>query len=296
MLGQVTAPTRGPRHLRTVPVAALAVVALLGLSGCVRMDMDLTLSEDDTASGTVVVAFSDRLAEAMGTEPQELWQQGSDALAGELPEGATEQPYAEDGYTGGTYTFTEQPIGEIGGLGGEELSITREGDEYVVTGTMDLTDDTGELESAPPELVDEFDVRVAVTFPGEVVETDGEVLGTNTVEWRPPVGERTEMRARGSAVTNGMADASGGGATDGDDAASPGFPWWVVGALGGVLLLAVVVVLALRARRGGPGGPSGGGGDGPVLPTGPPPGPRHDERPLPPLPPDRPWTGTGGVG
>ncbi len=292
MLGQVTAPTRGARHPRSWPSAALAVVALLVLSGCVRMDMDLTLSEDDTASGTVVVAFSDRLAEAMEVEPRELWEQGSGELAGELPEGATEEPYAEDGYTGGRYTFDGQPIGEIGGLGGEELSITREGDEYVVTGTMDLTDDTGELESAPQELVDEFDVRVAVTFPGEVVETDGEVLGTNTVEWRPAVGERTEMRARGSAVSNGMAGTAG---TDGDD--GPAFPWWVVGALAGVLLLAVVVVLVLRARRGRSGGPPGGGGrDRPVLPTGPPPGPRHDERPLPPLPPDRPWTGTGGVG
>jgi hypothetical protein len=225
------------------------------------MDMDLTLSEDDTASGAVVVAFSDRLAEAMEVEPRDLWEQGSGELAGELPEGATEEPYASDGYTGGRYTFDGQPIGEVGGLGGEELSITREGDEYVVTGTMDLTDDTGELESAPQELVDELDVRVAVTFPGEVVETDGEMLGTNTVEWRPAIGERTEMHARGSAVSNGLAGTAGAGGTDAGDGASPGFPWWVVGALAGVLLLAVVVVLVLRARRGGS-RPTGTGGVG----------------------------------
>ncbi|AEG43099.1 LppM family (lipo)protein [Isoptericola variabilis] len=240
--------------------APLAVAAALALSGCMKMDLALTLTEGDTASGTFVVAFSDELAEAMGAEPQELWEQGSEAVAGDLPEGATEEPYADGEYTGGRYTFAEQPVSELGGVAGEELTVTREGDEYVVSGAMDLTDDTGELESAPPELVDSFDARVAITFPGEVVDTNGEVVGTNTVEWRPPLGERTELRARGSAVSNGKAGEGAAGGAGAEDDDGEGLPLWAVAGLLLVLAIAVaaVVVIVARARRrrdaDGPGG------------------------------------------
>lgn len=226
-----------------------------------RLDVDITLSEEDTATGTFVFAVSDQLAEAVGMDPQELWEEGADELRGDLPEGATEEPYAEDGYTGARYTFAEESIETFSGSG-NELSITREDDEYVVTGVMDLTDESGDAEDVPQEVLDSFDVRVAVTFPGEVTESTGTIEG-NTVVWRPPFGERTELSARGSAVatpagaaspegTAGNAEETTGAVPDdaSTDDAGAGFPWWAVAlAAAGLVLLALVIWLIVRANR-----------------------------------------------
>jgi hypothetical protein len=238
-----------------------------------KADMDLTLSEDDTVSGTMILAISNEVAEELGMNPEDVWDQGRGELGDSVPEGATEEPYSDGEYTGGKYSFDAQSIEEFSRDASPELSITREGDEYVVSGEMDLTDEQGDLAGAPPEMLETLDLRVAVTFPGEVLETDGEVVGTSTVEWRPQPGEVNEMRARGSAVAGGAEDAPATGGEPGA-AAGDGFPWWVVGALVGVVALAVVVVLVLRANR-----------PRPVATT---------DGTLPP-PPDRP-AGTGGLG
>ncbi|GAA1977690.1 hypothetical protein GCM10009718_12650 [Isoptericola halotolerans] len=226
-------PTRGPRRLRTAAVAVLAAVGLLALAGCMKVDMDLTLSSDDTVSGSMTVAFSDQLAETMGMDPQALWDQAGDDIAGDLPDGSSQEAYADGEYTGTTVTFTDMPLEELAGTGTDELSVTRDGDEFVVQGTMDMSDDTGQMSGLPPGVADSFDVRVAVTFPGEVIETNGTVDGS-TVEWRPAMGESTEIFARG--------EASGG-------LGSGGFPWWIIGAVLGIAVLALVAVLVVRSNR-----------------------------------------------
>ncbi len=222
--------TSGGRRLATALAAALAAVGLVVLAGCMKVDMDMTLSEDDTVSGSMVMAFSNQLAESMGMEPGELWEQAGGDLAQDLPEGASQEPYSDDEYTGTTITFSDAPIEDFSGTGGEEMSITRDGDEYVVTGMMDLSEGAGQLESMPEGVRDSFDVRVAVTFPGAVSEANGTVDGT-TVTWTPQIGEATEIQARG--------------------AAEPGssFPWWLVGLVVGVLVIALVVVLVARSHR-----------------------------------------------
>lgn len=226
-------PTRGRRRLRSAVVAVLAAVGLLALAGCMKLDMDMTLSADDTVSGSMTVAFSDQLAETMGMDPQELWDQAGDQVASDLPEGSSQEPYADGEYTGTTVTFADMPLEELSGTGTDELSITREDDEFVVQGTMDMTDDTGQMDSLPPGVADSFDVRIAVTFPGEVLETNGTVEGS-TVEWRPAMGESTEIFARG--------EASGG-------LGSGGFPWWIVGVVVGIAVIALVAVLVVRSNR-----------------------------------------------
>jgi hypothetical protein len=254
--GRMSSPP-GVRRARSRRAALLATLGALALSGCMRMDVDITLSEEDTATGTFVVAVSDQLAESIGMDPQELWQEGSGEIAGDLPEGATEEPYAEDGYTGARYTFAEESIETFSGTEEEDLTIRREGEEYVVTGTMDLTDASTEAEDVPQEVLDSFDMRVAITFPGEVTESSGTIEG-NTVVWRPPFGERTELTARGSAVANpdgaNAEETTAGEGSPNDDGATgdsgSGFPWWaVVLAAVGLLLLGLVAWLVVRANR-----------------------------------------------
>ncbi|MEN5075997.1 hypothetical protein ABE437_19425, partial [Isoptericola cucumis] len=223
-------PTRGVRRLRTALAALLAAVSLVALAGCMKVDMDLTLSEDDTVSGSMIMAFSDQFAETMGMEPGQMWDQAGSELEQGLPEGASQEPYSADGYTGTEITFTDAPIEDFAGTGAEDMSITRDGDEYVVTGTMDLSEGADQLDSMPEGVRDSFDVRIAITFPGAVGDNNGTVEG-NTVSWTPQIGEATEIQARGAAE------------------AGSSFPWWLVGLVVGVLVLALVVVLVVRSRR-----------------------------------------------
>lgn len=236
-------PTRGRVRLRTAAVALLAAVGLLALAGCMKVDMDMTLSSDDTVSGSLTMAFADELATSMGMDPQELWDQAGGEVATDLPEGATQEPYADGEYTGTTMTFSDMPIEEMSGAGTDELSITRDGDDYVVSGTMDMSDDTGQLNSLPGDVAETFDVRIAVTFPGEITDTNGTVDGS-TVEWRPAMGETTEIYARGGAESDsglipGVGDVGGG----------DGFPWWIVGVVVGLAVIALVAVLIVRNNR-----------------------------------------------
>jgi len=218
------------RRLRTAIAAALAAVGLLALAGCMKVDMDMTLSEDDTVSGSIVMAVSNSLAETMGMEPGELWDQAGGELSQNLPEGASQEPYSDDEYTGTRYTFTEAPISQISGEGGEDLTITRDGDNYVVDGTMNLSEGSEQLEQLPQNVQDAFDVRLAITFPGAVSDATGTVDGT-TVTWTPQVGEDTEIHAVGAAT------------------AGSSFPWWIVGLVVGLVVIGLVVWFVVRNNR-----------------------------------------------
>jgi len=239
-----------------------------------KMDMNLTLNEDDTADGTIIMAFSDEFAESMGQDPQALWDQMGSEMESDLPPGATAEPYAEGGYTGTKMTYTDQPISEMSTGGADELSITREGDEFVVSGSMDMSDEEMGLDGSDPstdemtrQMMEGFEVVISVTFPGEVGETNGEVDG-NTVTWRPVMGEVNEISARGSAIAGGSGESGDEGsdeATDSDgatapdggdgagDAADSGSLAWLWFVIGGVVLLGIiglVLWLVLRSKPG----------------------------------------------
>ncbi|WP_170227367.1 LppM family (lipo)protein [Cellulosimicrobium cellulans] len=260
---------------RRLGLAALFATLALFLAGCMRMDMALTLNEDDTFDGSVVMAFSDELATSMGSDPQELWDQMGSEMESELPEGATQEPYAQDGYTGTKITYADQPISQLSSAGADSISVAREGDEYVVSGSMDMTGeefnpDTGDATSdeLTQQMMDSLDIKISITFPGEVAESNGEVDG-NTVTWTPVVGEVNEMTARGSAVAGGAAgsgdegsdeatgDSDGATAPDGGDSAGDasdsGSLAWLWFVIGGVVLLGIiglVLWLVLRSKPG----------------------------------------------
>ncbi|MFC8600524.1 LppM family (lipo)protein [Isoptericola sp. NPDC057191] len=227
----MTTPARGPlRRLRTAIAATLAAVGLLALSGCMKVDLDMTLSEDDTVSGTMIMAVSNSLAETMGMKPGDLWKQAGGEVGQSAPQGATQEPYSDDEYTGTKYTFTDTPIGDMSGSGDEDLTITRDGDNYVVDGTLDLSQGADQLKSLPQKVQDAFDVQISITFPGAVSDASGQIEG-NTVTWTPQLGETTEIHAVGAA-----------------DSGS-GFPWWIVGLVIGLVVIALVVWLVVRNNR-----------------------------------------------
>ncbi|RIQ12908.1 LppM family (lipo)protein, partial [Jiangella rhizosphaerae] len=217
--------------MRALAVAASALL----LTGCFKIDMQLDVAENDTVGGEMVLALSrdvSAMAESMGEDPSSMFGEMDD-----LPEGTEVEDYEDDRFVGQRYIFEDVPLSEFSE--GQEFSIVHEGEEIVVTGSLDMTDmnpedmagELGELgggEELPfgdmDQLMDSLELRVAITFPGEVTEHNGELDGT-TVTWTPVPGEVNEISAR-------SADSGGGG---GD-----GIPAWI-------WILIVVVVLGLAA-------------------------------------------------
>ena len=218
---------------RAVLVAGVAVL----LTSCFKLDMNLTVSTENTVDGTMILGLDKDLVEILGDEAERFFDQG-EGLPTET-EGVTEEPYEDEDFVGRRYRLDGVPLSELNedAAEGESLRIDREGDRFVVSGVLDLSEGGGG--EIPPGMLEgiagQADLRIALTFPGEVISTNGQVTG-NTVEWAPRFGERTELQA--------VAEATPGGGR---------VPLALVGA--GILVLAVVAagafVLAKR-REGGP--------------------------------------------
>lgn len=211
----------------------LAALALL-LASCVRVDMQLELSPDNTVSGSAVLAVDDSLLELTGQTADELFQDVDTTQ--DLPEGASVEPYEEDGFVGQRISFEDVPLSEFSrssalGTGpNEELSITRRGDEFHVDGTLDMTGSEFGGGGVPAQVLESIEFRIAITFPGSVRSATGEVDG-NTVTWEPRVGQRTPIRAVASATPSGP-------------------PWALILLIvAGVIVLAAVAFLLSSRRR-----------------------------------------------
>ncbi|MBA3278478.1 MAG: hypothetical protein H0U22_07135 [Geodermatophilaceae bacterium] len=217
------------RGLRTVLFLGLAVV----LSGCLKYDLTLVVSEDDTLDGTLIVAVAREFAvgqDIFGRSGELTPSQGS----------VTKEAYEDADYVGTRYAISGVPISEIDALSSDSntrFALTHEGDEYLLDASLDFN-------LAGPDTVptdNSFTAMVSMTFPGAVIESNGAIQG-NTVVWAQlrPDADNT-LTARASAIANGEA----GTASD------SGIAWWIwaLGGLGLLLVAALVTVLLLGRRR-----------------------------------------------
>jgi hypothetical protein len=240
------------RTLRWVGrLAAFGALALL-LSACLKLDMDLEVSSDDTVSGTVIFGVQKELLDLTGGSIDDII--GTDSPLPEGIEGVTVEDYEDDEFAGQQFTFDAVPLAEFNmGESEEELRIERQGDTFVVSGVLDLstgvTGTTGGLD--PEQFLQGAQLRVRITFPGEVTSSNGQVDG-NTVTWEPEVGERLELQATASAIDSG---------------GSSNLTMWLI--IGGAILLAIIVIaVVLSQRRKRP--PAAGDGAAPEAVTAPP--------------------------
>lgn len=172
-------------------------MAMLALSGCMKMDGDFTVNPNDTVDGTVIIGVSKQVASMVGDKasPQQF---------SNLPEGATAEKWSNDTYTGTEITYDNVALADFrenaGGSGADQLSITHEGSEYVLDGAVDMTTagSTGDnqfAEQMASQALASADMQMRFTFPGEVVETNGQVSEdgrTVTFELKPD--DRNKMR------------------------------------------------------------------------------------------------------
>ncbi len=228
------------------------------LAGCLKLDLALTLSPDDTVDGEMVFAVNKELLELTGQSVDDLL--GDAAVPDDVP-GATQEPYEDDRFVGTRVLFHDVALADMQERSDpDSLSIEHKGDTYEVNGVMDLTVDDPELQGNPfedqvTEAFDTAELRIAITFPGEVLETNGHVEGT-TVTWEPVFGERTELRAVASASGDGAAQGEGGESVGGDEAAAAsedrsGGNTMLYVILGLVIVGVIVGLFLILRRRGG---------------------------------------------
>jgi hypothetical protein len=298
------------RRVRTaVRIGAFAALALL-LTGCIKLNMNLGINDDDTVSGTIQLGVDKQLLEVSGQNAEDLL--GGDSPFPSNAPGVTVEPFDDGEFAGQEFTFESVPLEEFnsGGFAGttglpgvtgssDVLNIQRQGDRFVVTGALDLSSGlsgaTGPFGgSGGADLFRSADVKIAFTFPGEVIQAPGGQIDGNTVTYVPTFGERLEINATGSAIDNGQAqDVTGG------DGGSSLLLYIIIGVA--VVVLLVVLFLVLRGRGSrdrGTGLPSGFGEAAVTAPQAPappaspsvtppvaaPPGPSATRPPPPPPP------------
>ena len=263
---------------RPISLSLIAVAAVVALSGCFKLDMEMNIQSDDTVDGTIILAVARDQAELFGGEDalRESIQGESEGLFSDAPEtGEFEQrDYEDDEWIGTESEFSGVPIDEFAGEETGSLTITRDGDEFVVEGEMDLTQ--GTEDPSADALLESSELDVSISFPGDVVEANGDIDG-NEVSWEPRPGEVLEISARGSAEA--------------------GLPWMTiaaVAALVGLVAIGIVLLVVMRGRQTAANGPAEGGViDGPQLPLTPPPAPGPPSPPAPPAPPAPPTPPAG---
>ena len=87
-------------------LATVAVLTLV-LTGCLKLDMALTVSPDDTVDGQIVFAVNKELLELTGQSVDDLL--GDTTVPSDV-EGATQEPYEDDTFVGTRVTFDSVPL------------------------------------------------------------------------------------------------------------------------------------------------------------------------------------------
>ncbi|MFN3866062.1 MAG: LppM family (lipo)protein [Demequina sp.] len=208
---------------------ALAAVTVLALTGCVRVEMNVTLAEDDTASGDFIFAVSQELLAIAGEEGLEDLLGADETIPGgttERYESADDNGDGSPDFVGSRTTFSGLPLEDFDAAG-EGLRLSRDGDDYVVSGAADdLSGQTG-----GEELPADASATLSVTFPGKVSHHNGVLDGT-TVTWNL-LEQPGELEARGSATAGGE------------------FPLWMVLVIAAIIGIGAGIagVLIMSGRR-----------------------------------------------
>lgn len=175
-------PPAGRPHAagRRTPTLLLALLLALGvIGGCARVQVGLVVQPDDTVAGDIVVATTDRTGPQVTVPP-------------ELIDEVDITPYRQEDYVGSRLRFSGLSFTQVSQLTslssatGDRVRFTlrRVGNRVLAKGTADLAVATG----------DRADFQLKINFPGDVLESNGEVEA-RTVTWVFSPGEKGEIGA-----------------------------------------------------------------------------------------------------
>jgi hypothetical protein len=176
------------------------LVVVLATTGCMKLDTKLTVSANDTISGTVTVAYANSALAKFDEALVQTVLPNTDHLF--KGPGVTESNFADGNFTGKSYLFTSVPIDKLTSSGNNfvYLNIKREGDNINIAGALD----TSSLKSAGAlvnltdaqvkELFAQSTIRIEITLPGTISYTTGKQTG-NTVLWTGQLGDKISIGA-----------------------------------------------------------------------------------------------------
>lgn len=184
---------------RSLALVGLAAVTAVALTGCIKFDLALTVSDQDTVSGEATIGMTKALA-AMGASSTSTGSSTADLFT--EGNGITQVPFDDDTFVGSTYKFDAVPLANFSTSDSEsgQIAIVREGDNLITTGTFDMgsSSETDTSDSMSSEMMSTMaasaQMKIAITYPGKIVSTNGVVDG-KTVTWTPKFGEITEIDA-----------------------------------------------------------------------------------------------------
>lgn len=157
--------------LKKFSLLPLLLAALLLLSGCYKVDAEVTFTEEDTATASGTLAFPAKL-------PKGQYQAGVKQMKQRLPKGTKLEDFKEEGLKGKSFTTGPTAVTE---LFPEDsgLKYTHLGDVYTVEVAGDITEDF--LRQQFPQATTDPSWTLKLTFPVAVAEaTEGIEIAGNS--------------------------------------------------------------------------------------------------------------------
>ncbi|MEU8287796.1 DUF3153 domain-containing protein [Micromonospora sp. NPDC048905] len=241
---------------------AVCLLLVAALSGCMQLNMGLTVNADDTVDGQLLLTAEKSLLTSRNKNIPAAFAELRQNIPA-LPAGE-ETRYEDDKLFGAQISYRKAPLA---GFDTESVKLVRDGDLYRFTLPLDPSKYGGKVAQQNPQQQQAFlklmSFEISVAFPGRVIDSNGTVNG-RSVSWKvePNQDKPIELRA----VAEAPPRPSTSPVAAGDDG-EIGWPL-IVGGVLLLLLLAAVGVLLLRRRR-----PTAPDAPGPTSPGPTPPGP-----------------------
>ena len=142
-------PRYAPRSVigRRTGLAAILLLAVLALTGCLNVQLNATVHSDNTVSGTARVGIAKSLAALSGISNSELLNQLKTQQACDFGgKSSTSKSYDDGTYVGVDCTFSGVTLAEFNS-GEDGPRLARVGDSFELSGHLNLLDalDTGGL-------------------------------------------------------------------------------------------------------------------------------------------------------
>ncbi|WP_406069954.1 LppM family (lipo)protein [Micromonospora sp. NBC_01638] len=222
---------------------AVCLLLLAALSGCMQLNMGLTVNADDTVDGQLLLTAQKSLLTSRNKNIPAAFAELRQNIPA-LPAGE-ETGYQDDKLFGTQIAYHKASLASFDT---ESVKLVRDGDLYRFTLPLDPSKYGGKVAQQNPQQQQAFlklmSFEISVTFPGRVIDSNGTVNG-RSVSWKVDSNQDKPTELRAVAEAPPRPSASPAAAGDGG-----GFPWLLI--VGGallLLLLAAVVVLLLRRRH-----------------------------------------------
>jgi hypothetical protein len=185
---------------RAFRVIAVGLATVFLTTGCIKVDMAMTIAKDDTVSGEFVFAVAKSLSE-MSEESGDNATSTDGLLSG--AENVKTEVYDDGQFVGTKYVFEGVPLEQFKPKFDDDasaLSIVRDGDNIVVSGALDASTPDAGLEENPfgSAILESFaastSIKIAIDFPGEIKETSGKASGQK-VTWIGAFGKKLDITA-----------------------------------------------------------------------------------------------------